>query len=114
MKRRQSRILMVIVALLCAGPAMAGDERALHAIVAGGNAFDLTTTLALRNRSTVFETNPTMRHATVPVKGSATAVEMYMVHRLWLRGQRRAATIAAIGVLAGNSIIGIHNLRVTR
>jgi hypothetical protein len=100
--------------VLVARSASAGDERRLQLFVAGGNAVDLTTTLVLANHSSVVEGNPLMQRATVPVKASATAVEMYMVHRLWRRGQHRAATAAAIGVLAGNCVLGLNNIRITR
>ena len=114
MGRRSRLAVPFLIALSIAGSASAGDERRLQLIVAGGNAFDLTTTLVLANQSSIVETNPFMQRAAVPLKASATAAEMYMVHRLWHRGQRRAATIAAIGVLAGNCIVGMNNIRITR
>jgi hypothetical protein len=106
-------ITLVLLVLFAAGPASAADERRLQLFVAGSNAFDLTTTLVLRNQSTVVEANPLMQRA-VPMKASATALEMYLVHRLWHSGQRRAATFAAVGLLAGNCLVGTNNIRVTR
>src|SRR4051812_21505533 len=109
MGRRIRITILFVLVLFAAGPSSAGDERRLQLFVAGSNAFDLTTTLALRNESGLVEGNPLMQRAAVPVKASATAAEMYMVHRLWRRGQRRAATVAAIGLLAGNCVVGMNN-----
>src|SRR5206468_6578234 len=76
MGRRSRLAVPFLIALSIAGSASAGDERRLQLIVAGGNAFDLTTTLVLANQSSIVETNPFMQRAAVPLKASATAAEM--------------------------------------
>jgi hypothetical protein len=106
--------LVLLAILLGAKPASAANEHALQLSIVAGNAFDLTTTLALGHRPNIVEANVLMWPATIPLKASAAGVEMYMVHRLWHRGQHRAAAVAALGVLASNTLIAVHNIRVTR
>jgi len=106
--------LVLLAMLFGATPACAANEQTLQLSVVAGNAFDLATTLALGHGPNIIEANALMRPATIPLKASAAGVEMYMIHRLWHRGQHRAAAFAALGVIAGNSLIAVHNIRVTR
>ena len=46
------------------------------------------------------------------VKSAATVVELAEVRHLWRTGHRRAAIWTTIGVVALNTAVGAHNIRV--
>ncbi len=107
--------MKTILFLLLASTVVAG-ESPLQIAVLCGNAADLATT---RSRlSNQREWNPLLGQSfgqEVAVKAGMTSLEMWGVHRLWSRGHRHEATVAAIGLTAINGlVVGINLSRRSR
>jgi hypothetical protein len=107
--------LVLLTILLLATPTYAGDKPLLG-IVIGANVADLVTTEMARASGNGVEANPLLRNQKVfwGIKAATTTVEVMVVHQLWTRNHKGAATALAVLIGGLHGWVSQHNYTIAR
>ena len=113
--KKISVVLLVLMTLSSSAFAADKTEMSLMAAVAAGNVADLVTTHIALGSNHGVEGNPLMSGPQMnAVKALATAGQMYLVHKLWSAGHKRAALITAMSIGVGYGVLATHNYGIAK
>jgi hypothetical protein len=113
--KRISVVLLVLFTL--SSPAFAADktELSLMAAVVSGNLADVVTTHIALGSGHGVESNPVANGPQMnTVKALATVGQMYLVHKLWSTGHKRAALITGMSIGVGYGVLATHNYSIAK
>lgn len=93
---------------------VAASELPLFLGIAAANAADVISTRAAL-KSGAIEANPLMTgNKLIPMKIAGAAGQMWIVHRLWKRGDKKWAIVSAFAIMGVNGMIAHHNFGVAK
>ena len=108
-------VLSVFLVFIFVSPARCADEKLPLTLVIAGNAADWASTKYALSTGLGQEANPVVRSFGItPMKIAGTALEVYVVHRLWKDDHKKMAI--ATGIMIGGlyGVIATHNVMVIR